>query len=182
MAFCPGCGAPVAGTGSVAQQGEGVYTPESGFERLTKDPKAQEYWGRRLVAFLIDSAIVAVAVTVVAILAYLPSVMGSMLASPLLSFGLLGLGTFPLVAGLLMLLYFTVSDNIYGWTLGKRLMNLKVATKDGHLPSLTQAFIRNVSKVYWLLLLLDVVVGLALEVDYKQKYSDKFAGTLVVFK
>jgi hypothetical protein len=40
--------------------------------------------------------------------------------------------------------------------------------------------VRNISKVYWLLLLLDVVVGLATPKQYTQKFSDKLVGTSVV--
>jgi hypothetical protein len=40
--------------------------------------------------------------------------------------------------------------------------------------------LRNISKIYWLLLLLDTVVGLATSKNYTQKFSDRFAGTEVV--
>ena len=39
---------------------------------------------------------------------------------------------------------------------------------------------RNVSKIYWVLLLLDVVIGLATSKQYNQKFSDKLVGTSVV--
>ena len=65
-------------------------------------------------------------------------------------------------------------------TLGKSIMGLKVTNINGDRPTLGQAFIRNISKIYWILLLLDVIVGLAVQTDYKQKYSDKYAGTIVV--
>ncbi|MBI2648992.1 MAG: hypothetical protein HYW93_04995 [Thaumarchaeota archaeon] len=62
------------------------------------------------------------------------------------------------------------------------MLRLKVTTDDGGMPSLGTSFIRNISKIYWVLLLLDVVVGLAIEVGYKKKFSDRYANTQVVLR
>ncbi|MGD0477937.1 MAG: hypothetical protein ABSB29_07210 [Nitrososphaerales archaeon] len=43
-----------------------------------------------------------------------------------------------------------------------------------------EALVRNVSKLYWLLLILDIIVGLAVSKGYTQKYTDKLMGTSVV--
>jgi hypothetical protein len=59
-------------------------------------------------------------------------------------------------------------------------VNLKVRTVDGKIPTMDVAFIRNVSKVFWLLYLLDVIVGLATPGEPTQKYTDRIAGTIVV--
>ncbi|MDA4117152.1 MAG: hypothetical protein OK455_02290 [Thaumarchaeota archaeon] len=53
-------------------------------------------------------------------------------------------------------------------------------TDSGQNPTLGGAFLRNLSKVNWLLLLLDVIVGLALEIGYVKKFSDRFLGTKVI--
>jgi len=42
------------------------------------------------------------------------------------------------------------------------------------------AFIRNISKIFWPLYLLDVIVGLATPGEPTQKYTDRIAGTIVV--
>ncbi len=86
----------------------------------------------------------------------------------------------PIVSGLLSLLYFTVAESQYGRSFGKMLMGLRVESTSGTPLRVDQALIRNVSKVYWLLLLLDVVAGLATQGDYRQKYSDRFARSTVV--
>ena len=78
------------------------------------------------------------------------------------------------------MLYFTLAEETSGASIGKRVFNLKVVSKTGSHPNFTEAFVRNVSKIYWLLLLLDVVVGLALSHGYQQKYSDSMMGTKVV--
>jgi uncharacterized RDD family membrane protein YckC len=59
-------------------------------------------------------------------------------------------------------------------------MGLKVTTLSGAQLDWGQAFLRNISKIYWVLLLLDVVAGLAMQKAYKQKFSDNYAGTIVV--
>jgi hypothetical protein len=41
------------------------------------------------------------------------------------------------------------------------------------------SFLRNLSKINWALLLLDVILGLALEVGYMRKFSDRFLRTSV---
>jgi hypothetical protein len=41
------------------------------------------------------------------------------------------------------------------------------------------SFLRDLSKINWVLLLLDVVLGLALEPGYTKKFSDRLLGTSV---
>jgi len=50
--------------------------------------------------------------------------------------------------GLIYVLYFTLMEGIYGYTFGKRIMDLEVVTEDGHPPSLARAFVRNLSKIF----------------------------------
>jgi len=42
------------------------------------------------------------------------------------------------------------------------------------------AFIRNISKIYWIIVLIDTVIGLATPGDPHQKVTDRIAGTTVV--
>jgi len=59
-------------------------------------------------------------------------------------------------------------------------MNLKVTTTDDKIPTFALALIRNVSKIYSLLWLLDVIIGMATVGDPHQKYTDRIAATTVV--
>jgi len=70
-------------------------------------------------------------------------------------------------------------DSTRGQTFGKMFMNLKVTVTDGKPPTFGLTVIRNISKIYWLLLLIDVIIGMATVGDPYQKYSDRFAGTTV---
>lgn len=85
-----------------------------------------------------------------------------------------------LLQGLLFVLYAALLESMWGATLGKQIMNLKVTTMDGRLPTLDRTLIRNASKIYGLLHLIDIIVGMATIGDSHQKISDRYAGTTVV--
>ena len=82
--------------------------------------------------------------------------------------------------GLIYVLYFTIAEPSYGYTLGKALIGLKVVAADGERPNLEGAFIRNISKIFWVFLILDVIGGFFLARDPHQKFSDRIAGTTIV--
>ncbi len=75
-------------------------------------------------------------------------------------------------SGIILVLYFSGAESYYGKSLGKALMRLKVVSDAGERPSFFSALIRNASKIHWILLLLDVIVGLATASDYNRKFSD----------
>ena len=171
-AYCPSCGAPVQGVGGATG---GTSAPVSGIETLTKDQKAQEYWVERLVAIIIDYIIVYIVLGIITLLVAIPAALTGGL-------GLLGavFGGLALLWGLVFVLYFAVMESSSGASIGKKIFHLKVVSKSGANPNFGEALVRNISKIYWLLLLLDVIVGLALSKGYTQKYSDRFMGTSVV--
>ena len=152
---------------------------DSGLSTLTRDSAAQEYWVKRLLAYVIDAIIVYAAIGLIAAATVLPAfLMGVFVpgSSPHVAF--LGgfLGT---VSSLILVLYFTCAEATYGKTIGKGVMKLKVTTEGGGRPSLGTSFLRNLSKINWVLLLLDVILGLALETGYRRKFSDRYLGTSV---
>lgn len=160
---------PLAGTAQ-------TQAPLSGIDAVLKESKAQSYWIRRVVAFAVDAIIVYVVVGILAIL----FAISFLLASGSAGFGVVLVGVFSFVAGIILMLYFTLAEAYSGATVGKRAFGLKVTAAGGKTPPLEEALLRNISKIYWLLLLLDVIVGLAVSKGYTQKYSDKVARTEVV--
>jgi uncharacterized RDD family membrane protein YckC len=162
--FCPKCGAAV---------GPEVGLVEMPAERIGHDRFLQQHWIRRIIAIVIDSIIVFTAATVVVAAAYFPL----FLAHPIGFFNWL---SFPFAMGLIYVLYFTMAESIYGYTIGKGIVGLKVVEVDGGRPSLESAFIRNISKIYWIFLILDVVGGFFTARNPHQKYSDRIAHTTVV--
>lgn len=135
-------------------------------ERILSEGALQQHWVKRVIAILIDSIIVGIAT---AILGLLTDVSGI--------FNWLAL---PFVMGLIYILYFTITESIYGSTMGKRMVNLKVMKTNGKKPSLESAFIRNISKIHFLLLLLDTLGGFFTSKDTHQRYVDQIANTTVV--
>jgi uncharacterized RDD family membrane protein YckC len=150
----------------------------NGLSTLTRDRSAQDYWLKRLLAFVIDAVVVYALVGLIVAAAVLPAYFVGLFVpgvSPRLFLGAL-LGTF---ASLLLVLYFTFAEALYGKSIGKAIMGLTVTTDAGLRPTLGASFLRNLSKINWVLLLLDVVVGLSLETGYLKKFSDRFLGTRV---
>ena len=143
-------------------------------ERFGKDQHLQEHWIKRVIAFLIDSIIVSIGTAIVLILVLFPI----FIANPTSFFNII---SFPFAMGVLSVLYFIIAENAYGTTIGKQLLGLQVVTKTDKKINLEKAFIRNISKIHGLLLLLDIIVGILTSTDLLQKYSDRIAQTKVVY-
>ncbi len=143
---------------------------------MMKESRAQTYWVRRILAFVIDAVIVFVAVGILVALTALPFLIFS---GPGVFGAVIG-GVFTFLSGVLLVLYFTAAEVLSGSSIGKRVLGLKVIAAGGKLPNAGEALVRNLSKFYWLLLLLDIIVGLATSKGYTQKYSDRLMGTSVV--
>ncbi len=150
----------------------------TGFDRIWHDSKLQDHWIRRLVAFVIDSIIVAVAIVIFVAIVTIPLML--LAAATGLPWGIFNPLAFPFFIGLLSILYFSMMEFLYGGTFGKKVMNLKTVRTDGRHPSLDAVFVRNLSKIYWILILLDVIIGLATAGDAYQKISDRMVGTTVI--
>ena len=174
--YCPKCGAAVRGT-------MGVQSP-TGFELLRDDRAVQNHWARRLIALIIDAAIVAVALVIIAVVVSIPFFIG-------LNFSSTTVGTFPAwwgawwgfwfggVGSLVLFLYFFLAEGLYGRTIGKEIMGLRAVRVDGKPMDMRSSLIRNISKIYWVLLLIDVAVGLGTHGEMSQKWSDRYVGTKV---
>jgi uncharacterized RDD family membrane protein YckC len=164
----------------VGATGGQQQVPVTGLSTVSRDVKAQEYWGKRLLAYVIDAivvyAVIGLAVAAVALPAFLAGVLVPGYSPPVFPFGTF-FGTF---AGLIFVLYFAIAEASYGRTIGKAVMGLHVATDGGGRPTLGASFLRNISKINFVLLLLDVILGLAMDVGYTKKFSDKYLGTSVV--
>jgi len=126
----------------------------TGFDYLGRDKALQEHWLRRFVAIVIDTLLIYAPISIL--------------------FQLLGMSwLFPWWwAGAFLFLYAALFDSVIGGTVGKRLLRLKVVSLTGQL-SMPQALTRNVSKVFTPLLLLDWIIGMAIDTqDPRQKFTD----------
>ena len=133
---------------------------------------------KRIVAYVID--VVAVSVVV-----YLFLLVVAFSSVPSVFFG----QTFPFawfwgfwlggIASLIVLAYFVLAETLFERTLGKELLGLKVTRLDGKRVDLWSSFVRNISKISFLLLVIDLAAGLGTHGDGRQKYSDRYIGTTV---
>ena len=150
----------------------------TGFEKIGSDQQLQDHWLRRLIAFIIDSIIVSAVTLTIAVAVSIPFIVAAVATG--LPWYVFNLVTFPFLTGVASVLYFALLEHYYGWTFGKKVMNLKTVNLDEQKPALNAAFIRNISKIYWILIILDIIIGLATPGDPHQKVSDRTAGTTVV--
>lgn len=155
--------------------GSGVQT---GFERLMDDRAVQDHWAKRVLAYVIDVAIVSVAVYFLLLVVALPALPGFFLgqAFPFAWFWGFWLGG---ITPLIILAYFVLAETLFQRTVGKEIMGLRVARLDGKRVDLWSSLVRNISKIAFILLVLDVAVGLGTHGDGRQKYSDRYVGTTV---
>jgi uncharacterized RDD family membrane protein YckC len=159
----------------------GVQSP-TGLELLRDDKSVQNHWARRLIAYIIDVALVTVVLTIIAIVVSIPFLIGlgfpSFVTFPAIWAAWLGLWIGGPIS-LILVLYFFLAEGLYGRTIGKELMGLRVQRVDGKPMDMRSSLIRNISKIYWVLLLIDVAVGLGTHGEMSQKWSDRYIGTKV---
>jgi len=136
----------------------------TGFDYLGRDKTLQEHWFRRFAAVVIDWLII-----------FIPlSVIGN-----LINWGVLSI--WPLsISSALFFLYCALFDIAIGGTLGKMLLGLKAVSVAGKMD-LPQAIMRNVTKLFAPLLLIDWIIGMAIDTtDPRQKWTDSLVNTSVI--
>jgi len=136
------------------------------------------HWLLRLIAYIIDGIIIGIIVGILWFALFIPFIIVGALAGFFAVWGLILV--FPLLLGLLMVFYFLYAEVNWGGTFGKRIVGLRVQTVNGGKINYSQSFIRNISKIHPLFLLLDWLIGIATPGDRRQKYTDRIAGVIVV--
>lgn len=136
------------------------------------------HWLLRIVAAIIDSIPWLVIVYIIVWVLIFNG--GAILAG--LGWGIGYVLLWPFLFGLFEVLYFTVLESSSsGASLGKRVMGLKVQMLNGNRATFNKAFTRNISKIFWPILLIDWIIGVATPgPDPRQRYFDRIAGTTVI--
>jgi uncharacterized RDD family membrane protein YckC len=134
------------------------------------------HWLLRLIAYIIDSIIIGIPAGIIWVIITATAAFTG-------SYFFFAYGAWlvlPFILGILELLYFIILDVYWGATIGKRVLGLQVQMENGGKVPFDKAFIRNISKIYPLFLLLDWLIGVATSgADRRQKYTDRIAGTTV---
>ncbi|SCG85065.1 RDD family protein [Methanobacterium congolense] len=107
------------------------------------------FWGRRFVALIFDGIILTLMMWILSSMIY-PLIVATS------TFTVLNYWIVP--TALLIIAYFTYMEGKNGTTLGKSVMNLQVKASNGEMTYKT-AFVRNLSKILWVPLLLDMFLG-----------------------
>ena len=133
------------------------------------------HWLIRLIAFAIDGIILLIVTAIISAVFAIASIFTG-------GFNLLGWSflTSSFIWGVLLVLYFTILDFYWGATIGKRLLGIQVRIVTGGKVPFDKALIRNISKIFWALLLLDWIVGIVTPGDKRQKFLDRYVGVTFV--
>ena len=105
---------------------------------------------RRVIAYVIDFFVVSAFMWIVSYLIYFilnPSHVHSVYQY------------FPIVVPILIMVYFVGCEVIKAATVGKALMYLQVKSRNGANITVAQAFVRNLSKIFWIPILFDWILG-----------------------
>jgi uncharacterized RDD family membrane protein YckC len=135
----------------------------TGFDIIGSNKALQDHWLRRFVAYVIDWIIITIVVALIGIVLII-----------LAPWGLWGF----MFTGLMGFLYFVLSEIAMGSTLGKKVLSMEVVATEGELDA-GSILVRNISKLFGLLLLLDWIIGMFQDGDPRQKWFDRFANTVV---
>ena len=105
---------------------------------------------RRVIAYIIDFFVVSAFMWIVSYLL-------SLFVNPYSMYTIFYY--FQFVVPILIMLYFTVLEKTKGSTVGKSLMYLCVLSRNGYRISWLQAFIRNLTKIFWFPIIFDWAIG-----------------------
>lgn len=126
-------------------------------------------WGKRFAALFVDFIIITLFLWVIIALLYPVIAMANLFAL---------LNVWVPIAAVIIIVYFTYFEGKYSTTPGKNLMKLKIKALKGEM-NYKKAFIRSLSKILWLPLILDVIIGLFMS-SPKKRLLDRLAKTEVV--
>ncbi len=138
----------------------------TGFDLLHDNKPLQKHWIRRLIAYVIDFFISSIFVYIIFLFAFA--------WAP----GFDAFWYFPMTAGMVQVFYSAVFEYSSRKTIGKAIMKLEVESLT-HTFEISEALIRNFSKIHGIILLLDWLGGMLSEGDPRQRYLDRLSETTV---
>lgn len=131
----------------------------------------QDLWGKRFAALIIDFLIIILVTWVFSAIIY-PLIAAANI------FGILNYWL--ILTAVIVMAYFTYFEGKLGTTPGKNVMKIEVVVDEGEM-NYQKAFIRNLSKILGIPLILDIIVDYVAG-NSKLRYLDEVAGTDVRLK
>ncbi|KZX13011.1 RDD family protein [Methanobrevibacter oralis] len=107
-------------------------------------------FSRRVIAYVADFFVVSAIMWIVSYLMYL-------IINPYETYKVYSY--FIYVVPFLVFFYFVILEKFKGSTVGKALMYIQVRSKNGAKISWAQAIVRNLTKLFWIPILFDLVLG-----------------------
>ena len=142
------------------------------------------HWLIRFVAALIDSIPFVILAYIISWAIFWNAGFGSPIWQFVYGWGgwLVWLFVWPLFYGIPLFIYSYVMENsASSATFGKKIMHLKVESEKGGKAKSGQVMKRNLSKILWIVFLIDILIGVATHgPDPRQRYFDRMADTTVV--
>jgi uncharacterized RDD family membrane protein YckC len=142
------------------------YCPNCGAPVQTPLQPRLAFWGERFLAWLVDIIILGIATGLISLLTWAPNLPTWF---PFVNFGF---------SNIVYFLYWTLMEGIYGRSLGKMLMRIKVTRSDGQPIDLAQAALESVGKAF--LLPIDLILGWILHPRKRQRIFNYLSGTIVL--
>jgi uncharacterized RDD family membrane protein YckC len=167
--FCPRCGTAVVTEEPAAT----VAQPVSPAAPVSPAGVKMAYWLERFVAWLIDVFLIGVVAWILGLFVSFP------LGFTFLPSWLAWIPFFNLnLDGVLLFLYWLFMESIYGQSLGKMFMRIKVTRIDGSPVSAKQAALESIGKAFFLVL--DVLIGWIIYPRSRQRVFNYLSQTIVI--
>lgn len=168
--FCPKCGTAVA-----IEETAPTFAPPVA-------PAAPEglklaFWWERFVAWLIDVVLVGIVTSILGLFSLLGGLSNNFTLVPGWSGWLTFFFSFNL-NGVILFLYWMLMEGMYGQSLGKMMMRIKVTRLDGSPVGVTHAVVESVGKAFFLPL--DLLLGWLMYTRRRQRIFNYLSGTIVI--
>ncbi|TFG55889.1 MAG: RDD family protein [Methanomassiliicoccus sp.] len=138
----------------------------TGYDLIEHSHEFRMHLLKRLAAGLIDAVVIFLPVVLIVYLVGLEP--KEMLVGVLSGFG--------------WFFYSAISESRTGTSLGKKTLGLIVVSIDGPM-TFSKGVVRNISKMFWYIFLpIDVLVGMAICNDPRQRWVDSIAKTIIIKK
>jgi uncharacterized RDD family membrane protein YckC len=129
----------------------------------------ENFWGQRFGALLVDIIILTLFMYIISAIIFLLFAQVGIFSA---------LNYWIIIAAIIIIVYFTFMEGKTDSTLGKKIFKLKVISVNGNM-GYKKAFIRNLSKIYYFPLIVDVILGYIFG-DSNDRILDKISGTYVI--
>ncbi|MCL2115834.1 MAG: RDD family protein [Methanobrevibacter sp.] len=128
---------------------------------------------KRALAYLIDWFVISAIFMILAVILYFPIVVPFSL--------FIIYNYFIYLLPIFIIFYFVYLETNKGRTIGKDIFDLKVVSEDGGNITYWEAIIRNLSKLYWIPIIFDLIIGRLIG-ESNERILGRWSKTMVVEK